>query len=883
MTRAFYRQIRILLLAACLPALHAQTGPAADYTADELLLAARNAYNAGKWPQATTLYEQFLSSFGQAEGIAELLPRIRYDLAFGYLQQRKYAEALEKIDLFLGTPPPPAALQLQEMTFWKGVCEMQEEACDAARATLEKFIGFFPPTINPVLRQQNPSAGKVEDAKLLVGSIYLLQEKYREAAEYLAAAKKTMAPETRGRATVLELYALLQSGEKARALDLVVAEFPRAGELTQLAAFQTLSLQLGSELLEAKEYRKAILCLQRIWSADRLLKHQEGRLAALEERLQALEANPKSDPYQKFLATQMIAKIKREIENFRKIAHYDAALRLRLATAYQAMKRYREAGLILEAMLREMPPSPVVEAASVNLVQCWFAIERWPKVVESAQAFAEKFPQSKSRPLALYLAAIAEQKDLRYAESIALGDAILKNFPQSEFAPRALFMKGFTQLLAERNPAAIQTFEEFQKAYPDHELAESALYWRGMGCSLDKQFEKCREVMDEYLGRYPAGAFVAAAKFRQAYAAQQLMDFPRSIAELHACLRAYPEGENVSEALVLLGDAYMNQGEMELGIAAFKRIPPADRRFFEEGWFKAGKALKLMEQPGELRRHMERFRGEHPRSPRVAEAIYWIGWVYKQQDQPGKAREVYWSAIREWGNDPAIRSVDDLIPALAKLYKGSDEQAQLAAELSDLAEEAKRRDEKTLAMRALWGEGYVLRKSNPGKASQRFQEAAALANVQTANPLLLADFAEACQLAGQEKEAARMWRDLVKWNPRAPQKDRALCALGLDELRQGNAKAALDYFDRFERDTLGSSRLLGKVMLTRARLLEERGQPAKAAESLETLLANKTSSGLEKAEALYRIAEMHMKNGKPGLAVPYYQRIYVMHGRWRDW
>lgn len=851
-----------------------------DYTADELMLASRNAYNAGKWEKATKLYEEFLSSFSKAVGVEPLIPRIRYDLAFAYLQLQKYSDALGKITEALSAHPPLSALQIHELTFWKGVCEMQGQESDKARATLEAFIAFYPPLINPILVQQDPSAAKVPEAKLLIGSTFLLQDKFKEAADFLGREKPGMISENRGRATVLELYALLQAGEKDRALAVVVEEFPRVGELTQLVAFQTLALQLGSELLEAKEYRKSIICLQRIWSADRVLTHQEARETKLEEKLAALEANPKSDPYQKFLALQTFAKIKREIENFAKIQNYDAALRLRLATAYQAMKRYREAGLILEAMLVEMPPSPIVEAASVNLVQCWFQTERWPKVVEAAGLFEKKFPKSKSVPLVRYLQGIAEQKDLHNAEAIAAFDAILKNHPDSEYAARALFMKGFTYLLAEQNPDAVTTFEEFQKTYAKHELAESAAYWKGMGYSLDKQYPPTREAMDDYLRKYKDGSFVSLAKFRKAYAAQQLMDFSTSIKELNTLLREHPGNENESEALVLLGDAYMNEGEMDYGIAAFKRINPTDTRFFEEGWFKVGKALKLMENYSGLRDHMMQFRTEHPKSPRVAEALYNVGWVYRQEGDDDKARQVYWDAIKEYGNDPEVRSVEDLFPALAKLYKGEEGQAQYQAKLRDLA--ADREGKPTLAMRALWAQANPLKRSQPDKAAALLVEASSLVNVESTNPMLMADFADALLQSGQEEAGEKLYKDMVKWNPRAPQKDRAFAALGMRELKRGNEKAALQYFTRFEKETLGSI-LYGKILLAKASLEQDRGQFAEARTSLDALLANSFSSGQEKAEALYRMGDLYMKEGKPQLAVPYFQRIYIMHGRWRDW
>jgi tetratricopeptide (TPR) repeat protein len=120
----------------------------------------------------------------------------------------------------------------------------------------------------------------------------------------------------------------------------------------------------------------------------------------------------------------------------------------------------------------------------------------------------------------------------------------------------------------------------------------------------------------------------------------------------------------------------------------------------------------------------------------------------------------------------------------------------------------------------------------------------------------------------------------VKWNPRAAQKDRALAALGRIEMRRGNANAALEHFDRFEREVLGS-RLFGEVMLARAELLQIGGRLTEARRALEGLLAH--ALGQEKAKALYLIGEIYMNEAKPDLAIPYFQRLYVMHGRWRDW
>lgn len=883
------RSFLVPVLGACCAVAsgYAQVGPSANdlnLTAEELMVNASQLYVAGKYQEAADKYRAFLSAYGKAKELQEAVRGMRYPLAMSLLQAKKISQAREAIEEALANHPPIAPKEKQELTFWKGVCELHDKDSVPARTSLEQFLALFPPGSerNPSSAAQFPSVKKIPEARLLIGSSLLLDEKYAEAAAYFSGVKPGFAPLERGRATVLELYALLEAAEEDKALALVLEEYPRMGDLLQLAAFQTLTLELGSRFLAKEEFRKAIAALQRIWSADRLLRHQEARLAGLTSKLQAAEASPAGDPYQKFQIGQMIAQVKREIENFGKISHFDSSLRLRLATAFQGMQRYRESALILEAMLDEMPPDPVVESASVNLVQCWNQIERWPKAIDAAQTFLGKFPQSASIPLVRYLQGIAEQKDLQFDASAATFASIGEDFPTSEFTPRALFMEGFSLLLAERHKEAIAAFEKFPKKFPRHAMREAAAFWRGMGYSLDKQYARAREVLDDYLEKFPEGTHRGDAEFRRAYCAQQLEDFPTSIRELNAFLRKNPGHDSTAEARVLLGDALMNEGRMKEGIAALKAIPRDAPRFHEEGVFKIGKAYKAMEEYGNLRRHMADFVEENPHSPRVAEAIYHIGWVSRQEGDPAKARKVYWDALDKYGNDPAIRSVEDLFPALSKLSKEPEEAQNYLTRLRGLHKEALAAKKETLAMRTLWAQALAVRRSDPALSRRLLLEAAALASVPTTNPLLLADFADAFQADGQTEKAEALWRDLVKWNPRAPQKDRALAALGTIALERGDEKAALAYFERFEREIQGSP-ILGSTLLAKARLLESHRRSADARKTLETVLANPTSRGQEKAEALFRIGNIHMREGKPALAVPYFQRIYVMHGRWREW
>jgi hypothetical protein len=108
---------------------------------------------------------------------------------------------------------------------------LQAQAKDypAASATLAAFVKDY------------PRSAKRAEAVLLAGSILVIEEKFKKRA-YFSTAQSAACTSDRGRAVVLELYSLVKSGAPDGALRLIMAEYPRSGELAQLVAFHTLIL-----------------------------------------------------------------------------------------------------------------------------------------------------------------------------------------------------------------------------------------------------------------------------------------------------------------------------------------------------------------------------------------------------------------------------------------------------------------------------------------------------------------------------------------------------------------------------------------------------------------------------------------------------------------
>jgi len=839
-------------------------------------------FNKKNYKEALAAYLQFKSEFSESPEVAKALHNSLYPIAMCCVQQAQFAEAIPAIAEAIEAKPPLTAMQIQELTFWLGIANMQQQEYAAARVAFEKFISLFPAEVekNPLYSRQNPMAARLPEARMLVGTSWIREQKYREAADYFVKLKPSLAPEMRGRAVILELHALLQLGNRDEALAAVNEEFPRMENIPQLISFQTLILQLGNQCLENGEFRKAIACLQKVWTHDRLLKHQKQRLANLEKQLRA--ASTSEDSYQSFHYSTLIAEVQRETEHFEKVQDFDTALRFRLAISYLKMKRYREAALIMQSMLKELPADKLTEQAAVNVVRCWSALEDWPETVEAAKEFSVKFPDSQQLPQVYLMQAEALQSNLHYDQAGSVFADIAKRFPNSEYTPRALFLEAFSLLQAEKNPEAATAFESFLSKYPKQDLADSGAYWLGMSYSFDKQYEKCRNLMEEYLEKHPNGIHKGSAVFRKAYCSQQLERYGTAIDELHDYLEKFPGETENNEAHILLGNALMNEGFVPQGIEAFQKIPSSDTKSYEEGVFRTAEALKLLEEYEKYRELMQRFTKDHPRSPRVAEAIANLGWYYRKEEQPEKAREIYWQAIRDFGDDPEIRSVDDLFPSLARLYKGPSGSGEYLALLDDLLSDPGNQKKNTLRMRLLHAQAESLKKSDPIRSQALLIDAAALADVHEVNPALLVDFGNALLASGQNKKGEEMLRDALRWNPRAMQKDRILAALGEMEMQQGNDKAALDWFKRFERENLGTP-LFAPTMLSKAKILQKRGRYDEARKTLEEILKKETASGERKAEALCLIGDLHMADDNPKLAIPYYQRVYLMHGRWRPW
>ncbi|MCB1097596.1 MAG: tetratricopeptide repeat protein [Verrucomicrobiae bacterium] len=849
----------------------------ATLTASELLQAGSEAFDRQNFAGAEQAWQQLETDFGESEEVKAELLWVRPLLAIAKVAKGEFVEALGLIEASLALAATIPNEIVEQLRFWHGVCLLKAERfVDAQHA----FGGFYADESHDYERRM--------EAMILFGMAYIMQGEFSEANAFFADRVTKLKPgkdsETRGRIAVLQLHALMQAGAHDAALVHLKDWYPKMSEITQLAAFQSLALQLGAHFLDAQAYYKSIEALQRIWPRERLLKHQRGRLLDLEARHTGMKLR-KASQDSVYKIEGMITRVRREIENFEEISNFDSALRLRLAMAYQGLERFREAGLVLEDMLGRMADDPIVEQASVRLVQNWMQVQRWDKAVEAADGYVSRFgPEgTENLPTVLFLRADALKSAAKYEQAIGAFAALIEQFPKSDMVPKCRFMTGVCWLNAGDHLKAVAAFKEVQKQHPKHALCEDADYWTGMAWSFEQEHQRCRDHLKNHLRRYAKGRYRGDAEFRRAFCLFAMGAYPGAVEGMRKFAVDHPESGYVDESRLLLGDALGAVGEIDAAIAAYRSVTVQSPRYYEDGQFKIGKALRLTSHHARLRKHFGDFIAQHPSSPRIVEAVYWIGWSHMAEEDVEEARRIYWETIDKHGDDPAIVAVEDILLALPKLYPG-DARRELGDALRNLSGEAQNAKRTTLLARIAWAEGQFAQ-ARGSEVSQMAESAllraARLLDPKVHSARMLADCADARFRAGQLQLAADLYSGLRRWNPRAVEKERAYLGLGRIAQAQEDSAAALEWFGRAAKVAV-SRDTIAEALLAKAELEVSLGKHADARSTLDGLLGSQYVDGRSKAQGLLAYGRALEAGGDRLKATAYYQRVYVAYGKHLD-
>jgi tetratricopeptide (TPR) repeat protein len=845
--------------------------PSQAPTVEELVHESAKSLASGNWQATVEHCNALLGNYGDKPEVMRIKNRIELTLLRCHLQleQWNHAAPLFEVALRVLANAPPIACA--EILLQKSSCELRIGQNADALKSVEASLAILPREASLRARavllhtQCLVACGSPGEAGALV----------EKELPFLDAAHLE-------RALPIGMRALLEADQPGRAFLLFTNASQRFQGCTEIVGVQFALLQTGSALLAQAELNQALVCFKHLSTPERVIAAQRLQIHLLEGTAkdgaeQTATHTPKTEASQ-----NRARQLRAELDAFGDGVAFALATQIQTASAYNALGRTHEAALTLEHLIQRNQPSETLESTSVELTGLWTQLERWEKVVSVTERFVHAHPSSRHLPLMLYLRGCAQQKAGQLKEARDTFVLITKEYKNHELSPSARFMRAQT-LLMDGNPAdAAKAFSEFLHTHKKHALSDAANHGLCTALALAGLPAEVRAASDRYLTDFPDGEYRAPVRLKRAQSLSALGDKASSLRDLEAVLSETPDHSCAGETALLLGDNLLALGQTEAAMVAWQRVPTTQAEAREDALLKCAKVLYRLGKPQEVRKVLQSFSDLHSHSARLGEAAHWIWKAAALDGYSTTAMDWTLSLLNQCGNDPRAAGIEPLLYTAGAHASADQNRARWSDELHGLAKTAGDSGETTLAARLRWAIAKQSCAHDKSAAQMQLVEIAEQCPPDKTGPTVLADGATAMEACGKQKDARRLWRELLRWHPRNPQREEALSNLARLDLEMQQHESALEWIHRFERGSKNSP-LLPRLLLLNARIQQGAGKYAEALESLERVLRLKNARASSKCEALFRIGEHHAANRAPKLAIQYLQRVYVSYGTFQPW
>ena len=396
----------------------------------------------------------------------------------------------------------------------------------------------------------------------------------------------------------------------------------------------------------------------------------------------------------------------------------------------------------------------------------------------------------------------------------------------------------------------------------EHKLSAEATYWKGMLAYYQGLDEEAKATFTVFKQKYPKNTHMADVEFRLAAILYRREDYPGAQKALRAVLERYPEYDNAKEVKNTLGDALGATGELVEALAAYKdNLSQEKERPDNFACYALLKAAEVYEALGRPKLAMELlepyllaegtpgFRGE------ALGAYLGACRILGEKEKARSAANKLW-----------LRTKDDLAEgeALGALTASFQFAEDAASYKEALKNEAALDLEK--GKTGAYAKACLFLKDDAGLGKLKFQT---LGPESLRRRLVLAE-----EKQGSEAEALAKY--LTEEFPKDPASSEGwlfLAATSVEKKRYAEAEIYLEEgeeaFARME-DLYRRDELQGLSLF-------RQGKTEEALQKFLALLGQKGLPPEKKAAWLLLAGDCYQKAGKPGEALGYYQRVYVMY------
>ncbi len=830
--------------------------------------------------------------------------------------EAKYAEALAKIEQVKknvsGKPFP-------QVLFVEGASFFNQNEYDKAIGPLEEYVKNFAEGefINPVrlalgrcyINKGDPDKGieilkdvvnkapeMKAEAGLFVAEALRKQEKSDEA---LAVLKSVIADGVRSSESI-------QAAMMAADIHVAKGELDEAGELMEkvkgyatggdnVAQMNNIYLRLGDQMLEKKSFREALGAYQMVRRQVEISGLQKAVIAKIEQSL----ANPGKGPI-RGTKEELEEKLKVNRDLLQEIearTDYDASLYYRLGRCYFEMGRFWESLLAFDVIVKDFKEFPQRDRCLFGMIIANAQLKRVKAARELCERYIRDFPEGED------LGTVSEMFGMLAYENGKLADAV-DSFNKAEGFPKAdkerlRFLRGNVLFEMQRFEDARTTFELLVSEFPETAYKDDALYRIALIYFYQNDSINTTKALNSYMKENPKGQYVVDARYRLAFIKFQGREVESAMKDLEQIIADAPNDQNIGQVHSLLGDAYNQKQDYEKAIEHFAQAV-AKAKSEDVLSYAMDQATDLyagLNQWQQLGDMWQKYLVTHKdNEEQELKAVLWISRARVKEGKLDEAKKLLADAIRPKIPNAANEQVEGLIQQLITLTAPKRRRAAPAADGSTPPEITFQQIEKeleqmitppeaamngTAQMRILFAKAWLAKvMREPATADKLFAVIIEVARPEDLSPMLLSTVGDNARRKGDFDKAAGCYNRLNEFFKDTEYSDGA--AVGLAEIayEKGENDKALELFTQAIEEYAASSRLLDAT-LGKAKTLFRLKKYAEAKKIYEDIVNTKEWRGEAHAESLLMQGEIEFVQGNWGAAIPFYQRVFIAHQKWK--
>ncbi len=503
-------------------------------------------------------------------------------------------------------------------------------------------------------------------------------------------------------ARLLALQQALAMGKRDLARDYMLNSQWRVESMPELAVLAFAALDMGQQLLAAREFADAIRCFRLVPPRARLIALQRERLEStrtlFESRREQVGFYQGGAFWTQFYS-RLIGRLEGQLRGLEQAEDYTTALYLSLGQAYLLDGRPREAWILFERLARDLELSPEEQAqAHYRWILAAIEVGVWEDAFAIAKGFGRRFPDSELVPESLYLLSRAHQQSGQYREAIRVLTELLEGYPEHPLMPRWRFVRGFNHNLLNEPAEARADFATLIREHPRHALVVDARLWHALTFFAERDYATTLAELGDLLPDVRGGRLEPEVSYRIAATHYANRDFDQALTGIDGFLERFSSDNRAGEARVLKGDILMGMGRLAEARRQFSAVDPSAGHLFAYAIFQAGKIIRAvagsLDDSSEserrerlLHEHIAHFRhfverDDVPNKTRVSEALYWIGWTHLELDDPEAARSTFYDALQRFGDDLEADDVGSIIDGLQRIDRMATPLGRVERELA---------------------------------------------------------------------------------------------------------------------------------------------------------------------------------------------------------